>query len=119
MGGENQGSGENTVVQGEKRQVSYGDPQARGQMERLKSMTCPHLGHRMLSRQGCSRTWVCGGLVRLFCIRVCAWCQALLESSQSGAQGCTKEAVVAHFHEASWQDVLEEALHEVLHRERA
>ena len=51
MGGENQGRGENTVVQGEKRQVSYGDLQARGQMERLKSITWPHWGHRMLSRQ--------------------------------------------------------------------
>ena len=47
----------------------------------------------------------------------CGWQQALLQSSQAGAQGCGEEAEIAHFHEAARQDMLEEALDEVLHGE--
>ena len=40
-----------------------------------------------------------------------------MQSCQPGAQGSVEEAEVAHFHEAAWQDVLEKALDEMLHRE--
>jgi len=43
----------------------------------------------------------------------------LLQNSQAGAQGGSEEAEVAHLHEATRQDVLEEALDEVLHGEGA
>ena len=36
-----------------------------------------------------------------------------------GTQGSAEETEVAHFHEAAWQDVLEETLDEMLHREGA
>lgn len=41
----------------------------------------------------------------------------MLQSSQARAAGSAEEAEVAHFHEAARQDVLEETLDEVLHRE--
>jgi hypothetical protein len=47
------------------------------------------------------------------------WQYAFLQRSQPGAQGGCEEAEVAHFHEAAWQDVLEEALDEMLHGEGA
>jgi len=40
-----------------------------------------------------------------------------LQSSQTGAQGSGEEAEIAHFHETARQDVLEEALDEMLHGE--
>jgi hypothetical protein len=61
----------------------------------------------------------CGGLFGWFSWWRCEWQQALLQSSQAGAQGCGEEAEVAHFDEAAWQDVLEEALDEVFHGESA
>jgi hypothetical protein len=42
-----------------------------------------------------------------------------LQSGQAGAQGSAEKAKVAHLHEAVWQDVLEEALDEMLHGEGA
>ena len=39
--------------------------------------------------------------------------------AQARTAGCAKEAEVAHFHKAAWQDVLEEALDEMLHGEGA
>ena len=54
-------------------------------------------------------------LIGLFCI--CIWWQTLLQNGQAGAQGGSEEAEVAHFHETARQDVLEEALDELLHRE--
>ena len=56
-------------------------------------------------------------LVRLLGIGTCVWWQALLQSSQASAQGGSKEAEVAHFHKTAWQDMLEEALHELFHGE--
>ena len=41
----------------------------------------------------------------------------MLQSGQSGADGSAEETEVAHFHEAARQDVLEEALDEMLHGE--
>jgi hypothetical protein len=41
----------------------------------------------------------------------------LLQSGQAGAAGSAEETEVAHFHEAARQDVLEEALDEMLHGE--
>jgi len=43
----------------------------------------------------------------------------LLQSGQAGAAGSAEETEVAHFHEAARQDVLEEALDEMLHGEGA
>ncbi len=43
----------------------------------------------------------------------------MLQSGQAGAQGSSEEAEVAHFHKAAWQDMLEEALDEMLHGEGA
>jgi hypothetical protein len=43
----------------------------------------------------------------------------LLQNSQSGADGSAEETEVAYFHKAARQDVLEEALDEVLHGEGA
>ena len=43
----------------------------------------------------------------------------MLQSSQAGAAGSAEETEVAHLHEAARQDVLEEALDEMLHREGA
>lgn len=62
-------------------------------------------------RLGCSR------LIGLFCWWFCEWQQVLLQGGQSGTQGRSEETVVAHFHEATRQDVLEEALDELLHGE--
>ena len=62
-------------------------------------------------RLGCRR------LVALFCWWFCEWQQVLLQGDQSEAQGCSEETVVAYFHEATRQDVLEEALDELLHGE--
>ncbi len=42
-----------------------------------------------------------------------------MQSRQAGAQGGAEEAEVAHFHKTAWQDMLEEALEEVLHGEGA
>ncbi len=42
-----------------------------------------------------------------------------MQSSQPGAQGSAEEAEVTHFHESAWQDMLEEALEELLHGEGA
>jgi len=41
----------------------------------------------------------------------------LLQRSQVGTQGGSEEAEIAHFHEAARQDMLEEALDEMLHGE--
>lgn len=41
----------------------------------------------------------------------------LLERSEPGAEGGAKEAIVAHFHKASGEDMLEKTLHEFLRRE--
>lgn len=41
----------------------------------------------------------------------------MLQSGQAGADGSAEETEVAHFHEAARQDMLEEALDEMLHRE--
>ena len=41
----------------------------------------------------------------------------MLQSGQAGAAGSAEETEVAHFHEAARQDVLEEALEEMLHGE--
>jgi hypothetical protein len=68
---------------------------------------------------GWSRRWICSWLVRLFSLRLCDWQQALLESGQAGTQGRGEEAIIAHFDEATWQDVLEEALDEMFHGESA
>ncbi len=44
--------------------------------------------------------------------------EVLLERQEPGAQGGAKEAMVADLHKASGEDMLEEALHEFLCRER-
>ena len=43
----------------------------------------------------------------------------MLQSGQAGAAGSAEGTEVAHFHEVAWQNVLEEALDEMLHREGA
>jgi hypothetical protein len=59
------------------------------------------------------------GLVSLFNWWFCAWQQALLQSGQAGAPGGSEESEIAHLHKTAWQDMLEEALDEVLHGESA
>ena len=64
-----------------------------------------------------SRRSVSGWLIRRFSLHIRDWQQTLLQSGQAGASGGSEEAKVTHFHEAARQDVLEEALDEMLHGE--
>ena len=57
------------------------------------------------------------GFVRFFWDS--SFAQVFLKLGQPGAQGSAEETVVTDFDESMWQDVLEKAVQETLHREGA